>query len=578
MSSTFADLGVPAPIVATLTEQGIDAPFPIQAMTLPDALAGRDLCGKAPTGSGKTIAFGIPLVANIGQADPRRPKGLVLVPTRELASQVRDELLMLAGTRGRRVEAFYGGNGFGTQLNALRRGVDIAVACPGRLMDLVNRGDVKLDEVEFVVIDEADRMADMGFLPEVRKLLDLTPETRQTLLFSATLDGDIDVLVRHYQRNPARHELATDPADGARVTHLFWNVSRDDRIKQCAKVISTSGPTIVFCRTKRGADRVARQLDQSGLRTAAIHGDRSQSQRERALEAFHRGSIDALIATDVAARGIHVDGVCAVVHLDPPADEKDYVHRSGRTGRAGAEGIVVTFVAPELRKDVTRMQKILKMPTGITSPDESPLPIIDRPPRRAARPARAYQTINQVTTGHRARPTPSGRRSGGPDRTRPPRPERDPRRESRDDRGERSDWDGRSDRSARPERSDRPDSRPDRGQGRPSGSSSRSASGSAAGSGRSTKPSGTGSSGQGRPSGQAAQSSRPGAPAASGRTGASRSSGPTPANPQGNRKTRRAHLQTGAGSSAGAPAGRSKRAAVPNRDKGKRRQPTTGRG
>ncbi len=431
MSSTFADLGVPAPIVATLTEQGIDAPFPIQAMTLPDALAGRDLCGKAPTGSGKTIAFGIPLVANIGQADPRRPRGLVLVPTRELASQVRDELLMLSGTRGRRVEAFYGGNGFGTQLNALRRGVDIAVACPGRLMDLVNRGDVKLDEVEFVVIDEADRMADMGFLPEVRKLLDLTPDSRQTLLFSATLDGDIDVLVRHYQRNPARHELAKDPADGARVTHLFWNVARDDRIKQCAKVISTSGPTIVFCRTKRGADRVARQLDQAGLRTAAIHGDRSQAQRERALEAFHRGQIDALIATDVAARGIHVDGVCAVVHLDPPADEKDYVHRSGRTGRAGAEGIVVTFVAPELRKDVTRMQKVLKMPTGITSPDESPLPLIDRPARRAERPARSYQTVNQVTTGHRARPTPSSRRSGGPDRPRRPRPERDRGRDSR---------------------------------------------------------------------------------------------------------------------------------------------------
>jgi len=558
VSSTFADLGVPAPIVATLTDHGIDAPFPIQAMTLPDALAGRDLCGKAPTGSGKTIAFGIPLVANIGQADPRRPKGLVLVPTRELASQVRDELLMLAGPRGRRVEAFYGGNGFGTQLNALRRGVDIAVACPGRLMDLVNRGDIKLDEVEFVVIDEADRMADMGFLPEVRKLLDLTPASRQTLLFSATLDGDIDVLVRHYQRNPARHELAKDPEDGARVTHLFWNVSRDDRIKQCAKVISSSGPTIVFCRTKRGADRVARQLDQSGLRTAAIHGDRSQSQRERALEAFHRGQIDALIATDVAARGIHVDGVCAVVHLDPPADEKDYVHRSGRTGRAGAEGIVVTFVAPELRKDVTRMQKILKMPTGITSPDESQLPIIDRPPRRAERAPRAYQTINEVTPGHRARPTTSGRRSGGPDRARrSPRPER-----ARDERDERS---------ARPDRAQgRPaGSRSGSGSGSGSGSSSRSGSGSGTSPGRSAPRSSADSSAQSRPSSQ-------GSP--SGRTGGSRSSGPTPTNAQGNRKTRRAHLQAGAGSPSAGTTGRSKRAAVPNKDKGKRRQPSSGRG
>ena len=541
MSSTFADLGVPAPIVATLTEQGIDAPFPIQAMTLPDALAGRDLCGKAPTGSGKTIAFGIPLVANIGPADPRRPRGLVLVPTRELASQVRDELLMLSGQRGRRVEAFYGGNGFGTQLNALRRGVDIAVACPGRLMDLVNRGDVKLDEVELVVIDEADRMADMGFLPEVRKLLDLTPESRQTLLFSATLDGDIDVLVRHYQRHPARHELAKDPADGARVTHLFWNVSRDDRIKQCAKVISASGPTIVFCRTKRGADRVARQLDQSGLRTAAIHGDRSQAQRERALEAFHRGQIDALVATDVAARGIHVDGVCAVVHLDPPADEKDYVHRSGRTGRAGAEGIVVTFVAPELRKDVTRMQKILKMPTGITSSDESPLPLIDRPPRRAERTGRSYQTINQVTTGHRARPTTPSRRGSGAERTRRPRPERDPRRDSRPERAERSE---------RTERSERPE--------RPAGSST-----------RSRRPTWAT---QGDSAGPTTRTSAP-----SGRTGGTQSSGPTPPNPQGNRKARRAHLQTGAGAGTSA-TGRSKRAAAPNKDKGKRRQPSRSRG
>jgi superfamily II DNA/RNA helicase len=502
--STFADLGVPAPIVATLDEHGIDAPFPIQSLTLPDALAGRDLCGKAPTGSGKTIAFGIPLVARVGHADPRRPKGLVLVPTRELASQVRDELTMLAGPQGRRVDAFYGGNGFGAQLNALRRGVDIAVACPGRLMDLVNRGDVHLDRVEFVVIDEADRMADMGFLPDVRRLLDQTPPSRQTLLFSATLDGDVDVLVRHYQRHPARHELANDPADGARVTHLFWNVARDDRIKQCAKVVTASGPTIVFCRTKRGADRVARQLEQLGVRTAAIHGDRSQAQRERALEAFHRGDIEALIATDVAARGIHVDGICAVVHLDPPADEKDYVHRSGRTGRAGAEGVVVTFVAPELRKDVTRMQKSLKMTAGITSPDASPLPIIERPARRTHRPARSYQTINETMPGTRHR---ASRPSGG------------------------------TARSSRPS-------------ARRSGSTAGSTS-------RSSKPAGSTS------------------------RSAKAAGGATPQNPQGNRKTRRAGLQSGGPAGGADTAGGSRRAkssAVPNRDKGKRRQPSSGRG
>jgi len=425
VSTSFADLGVPAPIVRWLSAQGITSAFPIQEMTLPDALAGRDLCGKAPTGSGKTIAFGIPMVASVGEGEPRRPKGLVLVPTRELASQVRDELALLAGPRGKYIEAFYGGNGFGKQLNALRRGVDIAVACPGRLMDLINRGDIKLDAIEFVVIDEADRMADMGFLPEVRKILDLTPKSRQTLLFSATLDGDIDVLVRNYQRNPSRHELAKDPADGARVTHLFWNVARDQRVPLCAKIISSAGPTIVFCRTKRGADRVARQLEQTGLRTAAIHGDRSQSQRERALESFHRGQIDALVATDVAARGIHVDGVSAVVHLDPPADEKDYVHRSGRTGRAGAEGVVVTFVAPELRKDVTRMQKILKMPQGITSPDADGLPVLERPVRKARAVAPRHEDERTTRSGRPGSGSPrranaprrsgaTGRRNGAP--------------------------------------------------------------------------------------------------------------------------------------------------------------------
>ena len=520
MPTTFADLGVPASIVSLLSAQGIEAAFPIQAMTLPDALAGRDLCGKAPTGSGKTIAFGIPMVARVGQAEPRRPKGLVLVPTRELASQVRDELALLAGPRGRFIEAFYGGNGFGKQLNALRRGVDIAVACPGRLMDLLNRGDIKLDAIEFVVIDEADRMADMGFLPEVRKILDLTPTDRQTLLFSATLDGDIDVLVRNYQRKPARHELAIDPADGAKVTHLFWNVARDQRVTLCAKVIASSGPTIVFCRTKRGADRVARQLEQTGLRTAAIHGDRSQGQRERALEAFHRGSIDALIATDVAARGIHVDGVSAVIHLDPPADEKDYVHRSGRTGRAGAEGVVVTFVAPELRKDVTKMQKILKMAPGITAPDTDALPVLDRPVRKV-RP-----------TAPRHDDAPRAARPGGP---RTSRRTGAPRRGYSSDGPRSRDGDTRSDRPSRPSTS----------AGKPG--SARSGSGSTS--------SGSTSSG-GRP----ARSGKPGQP--------------TPTNAAGNRQIRRAHLQTSASDGPEAGSRKSRRSDGPNPDKGKRRQPT----
>jgi superfamily II DNA/RNA helicase len=412
VTTTFADLGVPAPMCRILSDHGINDAFPIQEATLPDGLAGRDLCGRAPTGSGKTIAFGIPLVTRIGTAAPKRPRALVLVPTRELAAQVRDELIMLAGPKGASVEAFYGGNGFDRQLKALRRGVDIAVACPGRLADLINRGDVRLDAVQVVVIDEADRMADMGFLPEVKRLLDQVPDDRQTLLFSATLDGAVDELIRRYQHNPARHELADDPDDGARVEHYFWAVSRDERITLCAKLVSQLGPTIVFCRTKRGADRVARQLEAAGVRAAAIHGDRSQGQRERALAAFQRGQVDALVATDVAARGIHVDDVAGVIHLDPPADEKDYIHRSGRTGRAGATGVVVSFVAPELRKDVKRMQRILGFPEGLTSPDAADLPVIERPARKPA-------PVGRIERGERDERT---ARPGGSSRPRRPRP------------------------------------------------------------------------------------------------------------------------------------------------------------
>ena len=387
MSTTFADLGVPAPMCRILASHGMTDAFPIQEATLRDGLAGRDLCGRAPTGSGKTIAFGIPLVTRIGTAAPKRPRALVLVPTRELAAQVRDELIMLAGPKGASVEAFYGGNGFDRQLKALRRGVDIAVACPGRLADLIGRGDVRLDAVEVVVIDEADRMADMGFLPEVKRLLDQVPDDRQTLLFSATLDGAVDELIRRYQHEPARHELPDDPDDGARVVHEFWSVSRDQRIGLCAKLVAQLGSTVVFCRTKRGADRVARQLEAAGVRAAAIHGDRSQGQRERALAAFQRGQVDALVATDVAARGIHVDAVACVIHFDPPADFKDYTHRSGRTARAGADGIVVSLVSPDQKGLTARFQRELGQRPGPVRPDVRTMS--DRTPDDATRPVRA---------------------------------------------------------------------------------------------------------------------------------------------------------------------------------------------
>ncbi len=371
LQSSFASLGVPSDIVAALDRKSITEPFPIQTATIPDALGGRDVCGKAPTGSGKTLAFGIGAVARLKgrPSRPRHPRVLVLTPTRELAAQVANELRILATPRQLRVDSFYGGVGYGPQLKALSRGVDVAVACPGRLGDLIERGSIFLDAVEIVVIDEADRMADMGFLPDVRRLLDLTPESRQTLLFSATLDGDVDVLVRRYQNDPARHELAADRDDRNAAVHLFWKMGTTDRVDTTAKVVTAAGPTIVFCRTKRGADRIARQLGHRGVRAAAIHGDRSQKQRDRALDSFIRGAVDALVATDVAARGIHVDGVNAVVHFDPPSDSKDYVHRSGRTARAGATGVVVSLVSAEKASAVKRIQRDLGFAAGMTAPD-----------------------------------------------------------------------------------------------------------------------------------------------------------------------------------------------------------------
>jgi len=369
MSSSFADLGVPRALIDALTARGITDPFPIQTLTIPDGLAGRDVCGRAHTGSGKTLAFGIPMVTRVPRFKPGRPSGLVLVPTRELAAQVQRELAWLGEPRGLKVISCYGGVGFGAQRKALRRGVDIVVACPGRLADLVQQGDADLSGVELVVVDEADRMADMGFLPEVRRLLDRTSSKRQTLLFSATLDDAVDVLVRRYQHDPAVHRVP-EPAESADpVEHLFWRVGApQDRIARCAEVVKEAGPTIVFCRTKRRTDRIARDLDRAGLRTAAIHGNRSQGQRERALAEFADGRVDALVATVVAARGIHVDDVACVVHFDPPAEAKDYTHRSGRTARAGATGMVVSLVDDEQRPAIAKLQRELRLRVGVDVP------------------------------------------------------------------------------------------------------------------------------------------------------------------------------------------------------------------
>ncbi len=385
---SFEQLGVPAELASSLAARGIAAPFPIQSATIPAALDGRDVCGKAPTGAGKTLAFGIPLMLRVRRARPRAPRALVLAPTRELAAQICDELRQLADP-DQTIEAFYGGVGFGKQLKALRAGVDVAVACPGRLEDLINQGEMKLSEVDLVVLDEADRMADMGFLPAVKRLLDACADERQTLLFSATLDGDVDVIIRRYLHDPIRHEEQRSQDDVDTAEHLYWSVERPDRVEVTARIVARTGPTVVFCRTKRGADRVAKQLGSRGVSAVAIHGDRSQGQRERALEDFRSGRARAIVATDVAARGIHVDGVSCVIHFDPSEDAKDYVHRSGRTGRAGASGTVISFVSREQKRDMVRQQRGLGRQIEVTDamPDRLPEAApFDAPPPRAPKP------------------------------------------------------------------------------------------------------------------------------------------------------------------------------------------------
>jgi superfamily II DNA/RNA helicase len=354
---SFAELGLPAALVKGLARAGLSDPFPIQAATIPDVLAQRDLLGRAATGSGKTMAFGLPLIARlIGvPSAPRRPRGLVLVPTRELAMQVTDAIAPLASTSGISVRLVAGGLPINKQIQSLDRGVDILVATPGRLEDLIARRSCFLDSVEITVLDEADHMADLGFLPVVRRLLDQTPSDGQRLLFSATLDGDVATLVEKYLTNPAVHALSTAEASVDTMSHHVFHVSADGKFDVAATIAAREGRTIGFVRTKHGADRVAKNLARIGVRAGVLHGGRSQSQRNRALESFRDGSVPVLIATDVAARGIHVDDVSLVLHIDPPADPKDYLHRSGRTARAGESGVVVVLSTPADQRDVRKM-------------------------------------------------------------------------------------------------------------------------------------------------------------------------------------------------------------------------------
>ena len=354
--TSFADLGVPASIQRSLKARRINVPFPIQVAAIPPALEGRDICGKAPTGSGKTIAFAIPMASRCSAATPHRPTGLVLLPTRELDEQVAQELRLVADAIGLTVASVYGGVAMDPQIKELKRGVDILVACPGRLRDLIDRRQVSLVDIEVVVVDEADRMADMGFLPEVKLILNETPAERQTMLFSATLDGDVATLVKRYQRSPVTVEVERSEADLATdIDHHFWLVQRNERIDHTVKIVNRLESVILFCRTRHGADRVAQQLAHRGVSTVALHGDKSQKQRDRAIELFRSGHAQVLVATDVAARGIHVDGVSGVIQFDVAGDDKDYTHRSGRTARAGQSGVVITLVLPETKKAAQKL-------------------------------------------------------------------------------------------------------------------------------------------------------------------------------------------------------------------------------
>ena len=357
MTTTFESLGVAAPLVAVLSERGISEPFAIQALTIADVLAGRDVCGKAKTGSGKTLAFGIPTLQKMAKAKPNRPTGIVLVPTRELATQVRDELSPLAGSIDRVVTAIYGGDPIEKQVTALEKGVDLIVCTPGRAIDLIERKALSVADVNHVIVDEADRMADMGFLPQVEWILRNIEGEHQTLLFSATLDGVVDSLVQRYQHDPVMHEVESPTVTVDQMHHRFIHVHEMDRVKVAAAIIRNARRTMLFSATKHGADRLADKLEAEGVTAAPIHGDLRQNMRERALADFGDGKLQALVATDVAARGIHIDDVDVVIHYDPPSDHKTYLHRSGRTARAGTSGVVVTFCLWNQELEIKRLQK-----------------------------------------------------------------------------------------------------------------------------------------------------------------------------------------------------------------------------
>ncbi|MEY3734913.1 MAG: hypothetical protein RL347_2272 [Actinomycetota bacterium] len=359
--SSFASLGVPSLLVEVLSDQGITSPFPIQAVTLPDSLTGRDVLGRGRTGSGKTIAFALPLITRLStdrqRTKPHRPRGLVLLPTRELAAQVQATMEPLARAAGLSTTTIYGGVSQRPQVAALSRGVDIVVACPGRLEDLMKQGHIHLDDVAVTVIDEADHMADLGFLPAVKRILDRTPKGGQRLLFSATLDRGVDTLVKKYLSNPITHSVDSDATTEPDMEHHVLTVRATDKPQIVRELAAGKGRSVLFVRTKHQAKKLARTLTLAGIPAVDLQGNLAQKARERNMEAFRCGDVKVLVATDIAARGIHVDDVELVVHVDPPTEHKAYLHRSGRTARAGASGVVVTLQTSDQAADVTAMTR-----------------------------------------------------------------------------------------------------------------------------------------------------------------------------------------------------------------------------
>ncbi|MGB3258661.1 MAG: DEAD/DEAH box helicase [Ornithinimicrobium sp.] len=366
-TSSFAALGVPAPLVAVLTHRGITEPTPIQQATLPDSMSGRDVLGRGRTGSGKTYAFALPLVARLAASGtPRlakRPRSLILAPTRELAGQIAESIEPLARAVGMRTLTVFGGVGKQPQTKGLAHGVDILIACPGRLEDLINTGHARLDAVEITVLDEADHMADLGFLPGVKRLMDRTPKVGQRMLFSATLDGGIDILVKRFLTNPVSHSADSAQSPVSSMEHHVLHIEHADRLDVLTDLASAPGRSLVFTRTKHGAKKLARQLNARGVPSVELHGNLAQNARTRNLEAFHSGQAPTLVATDIAARGIHVDDVGLVIHADPPVEHKAYLHRSGRTARAGASGRVITLMTDDQVRDV----KALTRAAGVTA-------------------------------------------------------------------------------------------------------------------------------------------------------------------------------------------------------------------